>query len=136
MERPLKGGWFLHNRSLLLSMAVLNSPTRPLGHIEGHLQYRRYLPRTTTSSLPAPCSLLSPRSHGLICATVSFDPTTTTTTTPFLHMQTLQYFILIRPDEITSYCSCLVYSVTDLAGGRESRVTHHLASNCPSATVL
>lgn len=51
MERLPKGGWFLHNGSLLLSMAVLNSPTRPLGHIEGHLQYH---PTTTTSLLLAP----------------------------------------------------------------------------------
>lgn len=40
MEQPPKGGWFFHNGSLLLSMAVLNSPPRPLGHTEGHLQYR------------------------------------------------------------------------------------------------
>lgn len=73
MERLPKGGWFLHNGSLLLSMAVLNSPTRPLGHIEGHLQYHlphHHLPFARS------LSLLSSRSHGLICAIVSFDPPT------------------------------------------------------------
>lgn len=37
MDQLPKGGWFLYNGSLLLSMAVLNSSTRPLGYTEGHL---------------------------------------------------------------------------------------------------
>lgn len=72
MEQPPNGGWFLHNGCLLLSMAVLNSPTRPLGQTEGHLQYRPTSLHSTTS-LSLPLILLSSRSHGVICATVSFD---------------------------------------------------------------
>lgn len=94
-------------------------PTRPLGRIEGHLQYRPTTTTTTTSLLLAPFSLLSSRSHGLICATVSFDPPPST---PLLQMQTLQYFILIRWDEITGYCAWLVYSMTEL---RKERAGSH-----------
>lgn len=57
----------LHKGSPLLSMAVLNSPTRPQGRTQGHLQYR------PPSSASPPHHLLSSRSHGLICASGSPD---------------------------------------------------------------
>lgn len=55
--------------------------------------------------------------------------------TPLLQMQTLQYFILICWDDITSFCACLVYSMTEL---REERAGSHaiLPVNCPVATVV
>lgn len=70
MERLPKGGRFLHNGSLLLSMAVLNSPTRPLGHIEGHLQYRptpHPLTTTTTLFLAPSLSLILKVSRANLC---------------------------------------------------------------------
>lgn len=105
------GGRSLHKGNPLLSPAVLNSPTRPLGHIEGHLQYQPPPPATLP---PFSCSLslLSSRSRGLICARVSFDPHTRIL---FLQMQTLQYFLLIGWDEITGYCACLSCLMTERA---------------------
>lgn len=69
MEQLPKGGWSLHNGSLLLSMAVLNSPTRPLGHIEGHLQYQPPPPATSPPPLYRllPLSLILKVSWANLC---------------------------------------------------------------------
>lgn len=65
MKQLPKGDGFLHKGSLLLSMAVLNSPTRPLGHIEGHLQCRP--PPTTASLFLLPLSLILKVSRANLC---------------------------------------------------------------------
>lgn len=63
MEQPPEGGRLLHNGSLLLSMAVLNSPRRPLGHTEGHLQCR-------PTSLAPSLSLILRVSRGNLCQSI------------------------------------------------------------------
>lgn len=130
MEQLPKGDWFHHNGSLLLSMAVLNSPTRPLGHAEGHLQYRPHPPPPTPPPPYRSLLFLSSRSPGLICATVSFDPPPHANLPfpppappPLFQMQTLQYFILICWGQITGHC--MLGLLNDRAEGIESGVTRY-----------
>lgn len=64
-----------------------------------------------------PLSLILKVSWANLCHSIIWS-----LTTPLLQMQTLQYFILIRWDKITSYCACLVYSMSKL---REENARSH-----------
>lgn len=100
---PLQGHW--------ATLKAISSIAPPLPH--HHL------------SIPCSLSLLSSRSHGLICATVSFDPPTPRLSAPNADFTILHIDSLRQNHQLL----CMLGLFNDRAEGRESRVTHHLAHN-------
>lgn len=74
MDQLPKWGWFLHNGCLLLSMAVLNSSSRPLGHVEAISGIAAPTLHTPFPPEFDPPLLLSSRSHGLTVPVYHFIP--------------------------------------------------------------
>lgn len=82
-----------------------------------------------------PLSLLSSRSHGVICATVSFDPLLHPHPHPFVPNAV---FTILHIDYLrwNRHLLCMLGLFNDSREGTESRVVHHLAHNWPTVSVV